>query len=305
MINAAMVMRLGAELAKRTALGEERLNVVRETAGWAVLSLPGAARDAAGPSTLLLHDFALAWHDNGFPRVQLSHKHAAALMATKTQPSTLPDARAPWNAFLVDIPGGLLSVKRGNKERNFVRASVRVGPDVPGSYRTVSLWDIDGPCGLVLSVAEVSHLGGVQPDESVFAEDTQVAELAARLVFGVCMEMTSPAYSGGVVGPRAPQRERRTGEPRAWTFQLTRDVKVDCRDAVRAYARGQTRASPTVQTLVRGHWKQQPCGKYGAERKHIFVEPYWRGPEDAPIALRKHLIVTDDGHAAEGVDLDA
>lgn len=38
-----------------------------------------------------------------------------------------------------------------------------------------------------------------------------------------------------------------------------------------------------VRTLVAGHWKQQPCGPKQSERKLIRVEPYWRGPLDAPI----------------------
>jgi len=48
--------------------------------------------------------------------------------------------------------------------------------------------------------------------------------------------------------------------------------------------------SPTVQCVVAGHWKMQPCGPGGSERKRIFIEPYWRGPEDAPIAIRPHVL---------------
>lgn len=38
----------------------------------------------------------------------------------------------------------------------------------------------------------------------------------------------------------------------------------------------------TVRTLVAGHWKHQPYGQGRAERRLIRIEPYWRGPLDAP-----------------------
>jgi hypothetical protein len=50
------------------------------------------------------------------------------------------------------------------------------------------------------------------------------------------------------------------------------------------------RIPPSVQCLVRGHWKRQPCGHELQDRKWIQIEPYWRGPEDAPIAVRSHRV---------------
>lgn len=40
-----------------------------------------------------------------------------------------------------------------------------------------------------------------------------------------------------------------------------------------------------VRQKISGHWKAQPFGKKMAMRKLIWVEPYWRGPEDGPIKL--------------------
>jgi hypothetical protein len=45
-----------------------------------------------------------------------------------------------------------------------------------------------------------------------------------------------------------------------------------------------------VRSLTSGHWKRQACGEKGKERKLIWIEPYWRGPEAAPIT-RKIAIV--------------
>lgn len=51
------------------------------------------------------------WAHNAFPRVQMSHSFAAMLMATKISPTELPFVEAPWDAFLIEVPDGLLPVK--------------------------------------------------------------------------------------------------------------------------------------------------------------------------------------------------
>lgn len=46
----------------------------------------------------------------------------------------------------------------------------------------------------------------------------------------------------------------------------------------------------SVRHLVRGHWKMQAHGPGRKERKHIFVEPYWRGPELAEVVNRDYTL---------------
>jgi hypothetical protein len=70
---------------------------------------------------------------------------------------------------------------------------------------------------------------------------------------------------------------------------------------VRSCARGERKGAPTIQWIVRGHWRNQPHGKDRAERRRIWIQPYWKGPDDAPRLLREHRVVppkADD--AAEG-----
>jgi hypothetical protein len=45
-----------------------------------------------------------------------------------------------------------------------------------------------------------------------------------------------------------------------------------------------------VRTLVSGHWKTQHFGKGGVQIKDIFVEPYYRGPEYAPLTEKKRVL---------------
>jgi hypothetical protein len=64
-------------------------------------------------------------------------------------------------------------------------------------------------------------------------------------------------------------------------------VKHDFREHVRSFARGE-RDKLSVQSLISGHYKMQPYGPQRSLRKLIWLEPYWRGPEDAPIPIRPH-----------------
>lgn len=42
------------------------------------------------------------------------------------------------------------------------------------------------------------------------------------------------------------------------------------------------------QSCVRGHYKRQVIGVGRSGRKVIWIEPYWRGPEGAPLLVRPY-----------------
>ncbi|ATB35607.1 hypothetical protein CYFUS_001021 [Cystobacter fuscus] len=47
-----------------------------------------------------------------------------------------------------------------------------------------------------------------------------------------------------------------------------------------------------VRTLVQDHWKRQAHGPGLAERKLIWIQPYWRGPDAVPPpSPAKHVLV--------------
>lgn len=123
--------------------------------------------------------------------------------------------------------------------------------------------------------------------EELAEHDQRSLVLAGRLVLGAAIELTASEHQERRTrGPGA--RARRKGLPKAWVFELRRDVRVDVRAPIRAFVEGRSGDSPTVQTLVRGHWEQQPHGPGSQLRKLVHVEPYWRGPEAAPIGVRAH-----------------
>lgn len=133
-------------------------------------------------------------------------------------------------------------------------------------------------------------------DEDRQSREDRVRVAMERAFAGVVLELMSPkahGFGGHREGFAVRGAELPSGKS---TFVLTRDVVVDCRDWLVNHLRpdGASRLV-NVQSLVRGHWKRQPYGPQGAERKYIHVEPYWRGPEDAPIAVRAHKLNGTNG----------
>lgn len=55
-----------------------------------------------------------------------------------------------------------------------------------------------------------------------------------------------------------------------------------------------SRGKMTVRTLVSGHWRNQPVGEGRKERKRIWIEPHWRGPEYAPITSKKYVLKSEE-----------
>lgn len=245
-------------------------------------------------------EFLSRWALCGLPRVVLGHKHAAALMASDMPDEIIERLESPWDAFVIDVPSGLLSYEHTSSGLHAIE-HYAVWFDANGADGVRRLC-----CDIFPRDTPASGFSQMHPEPLAFHLDlcrdadrhmkgnakrnARTGMLGIRFVAGVLLELTRhrPARAHAA-GPREVKRSFR-GDPQTTTFQLVRDVKIDCRQTVRDYCRGLRRGAPSVQHMVRGHWKDQPYGAGGGERRHIFVEPYWRGPEDAPIALRNHVL---------------
>jgi hypothetical protein len=89
------------------------------------------------------------------------------------------------------------------------------------------------------------------------------------------------AAASGIDGPRILA---------SGAYEFTHDVAVDCREPVREYLTGSRGTAPSVRVLVRGHWRAQPYGAGRALTRRQWIEPFWRGPLYAPMAVRDHRL---------------
>ena len=250
--------------------------------------------------------FSAKWAQTGFPRLQIGHIYAASLMATHADPDVVGDIAPPWPAFCLSVPPGLLAIEPPGGgplepvEHLFVmrtRLDHREGDAITLGEElwTTQAYTTFGACiyrhqfptrELLQGEDRFALPDGADPPEGPWARlderDERATLLLGRLLMGVCLTATDPAAlvkkTRGFLRPPSGPSE----EPRCCVFELRPAGELtDCREAVRAYMDGQTRSSPKVRTLVRGHWRMQPHGPGLTLRKPVPIPPYWRGPVQA------------------------
>lgn len=268
------------------------------------------------------------WCANGFPAIEMGHKTAAALMSTAA-----PDElRVPWSCFLLYLPTGLLQMPCDKGEHDYLshvlmcygaRVSRFVGDaEIPDAcqLRLVSV----GGLGFSVhsSYSELRHespslrMASADADASALAFDDlemesdrsrvshmkRLLRCVVRFVANTCALMAEPTNVQRVgKGHAAPAFGVHSGAvaPIAKTqlFRIGRPVVVDCRDSVRDYIAGRRSALRSVRWLVRGHWTHQAHGPEHSLRRLQWIEPYWKGADDAPINVRPHILARTPNEA--------
>ncbi len=252
---------------------------------------------------MIFHDlyFALCWARCGLPQIVPTHRFAASMMATSVAADAVHDVIFPWYTFAVVIPNGLITV-RSSSGREWQPESVWVYPNPQGGvavvirsdHSSIILRTVDTAADLALAASLdrfVEYGVPASEDKEISAWNERAMMMLYRLVLGVCVELDSPKHKIVIGNGRPVDKRAKRGEPKAWTFVLSRDVQVDCREWATRYLHGEDGTKRSVQTLVRGHHKRQAHGPGGELRKWIHVEPYWRGPDDAPIAVSRRMVV--------------
>ncbi len=126
--------------------------------------------------------------------------------------------------------------------------------------------------------------------------DEKLHVLAGRLILNVCLAMSDKGSVKAIGRGHSSSHSqlRSSPEPLVRVFQVGRPISLDCRQALREFLEspggGRLGSRLNVQFLVRGHWKRQPFGPKSESRKWVWIQPYWKGPEEAPILSRPHQI---------------
>lgn len=250
--------------------------------------------------------FALAWSAEwarlAYPIIQPSHIYGAALMATQV-PRAI-DIRPPWPVFMLAVPDGLVHLVNRAGEEEPVRLMLCfwqherwcfVAPGLSVEYTSQCL-TLDDLCHD--RMIEGGWDWGVESEEEMKAsglslgpvplmdQDERAAQMLSRLLLNACLAMSDPTavkqvgkahqWKPGAPLPKSPR-----------VFELRRPVSVDCRQTVRQFISGGTKI-PAVQWLVRGHWRNQAHGEGMRQRRMTWIEPHWKGAENAPLVVRPH-----------------
>jgi len=248
-----------------------------------------------------------AWYDEAMPTIEVGHRLAASMLSTRLVEDVVSEIRFPFHSFMVDVPSGLIHMSARDGQgsvpvRNamFTHSFGTNGNDlfIFHAYSEGGLMSavMDGIYPTIMEFA--NHSGGDDDPHGLRDQtdpysmpvgriDDRNGLMARRLLLNAAL-MMSEKRNYSAVG-KGHGKSTRRGPPVCRRFRFVKPVSHDFRKVVRAYSLGEGKKLD-VQSFVRGHWKSQPHGPGSSLRKAIFVEPYWRGPEDAPIALRKHKL---------------
>ena len=277
------MLKLGAQLVRTGASATTRkVRIDDETS--ARYGLDDLRRD---PALASLFGWAIEWARAGWPQVTLGHRLAASLMATSMAPDVMPELAVPWPAFAVQMPNALLHALDARRVRQEVASAhvlVHEGEGrilATGEHGTT--WASAARPLADLADDSTDRLESIPLEE----QDTRMLAMLDRLFVGVCAELSSPEARERIA--KVAAKVPRNGTPKPQVHKLSREVSVDVRAAVRDYVDGGGK-SPSVQSLVRGHWKRQRHGEGREMVKWIQIAPYWRGLDEAPGAVREHVL---------------
>jgi hypothetical protein len=244
--------------------------------------------DAGFPAELV--HFSAKWAVHAFQRLLTSHTFAAALMCSDVARDVLVGIEKQWDAFLVIVPNGMLVADRFEFSRVLV-ATYSFGARMLLVTADPMSRDRRAPVGLVDEAPTLADL--LVSEEANLAAETPAARcfvLAKRLVAGLLLNLQhEPNFKVRKVEAR-PKSKGREAEPEHRIVTVGKPLEIDCRPSVKEYVEkgrvGRKHGAPTVQVMVRGHYRRQVCGVGRMERKVIWIEPFWRGPEAALIQTR-------------------
>lgn len=303
-----LVMRIGHKTWKDTyGSGGGEADAVRAVADYASKNQDPLDDQSATDFSRFL--FAVQWINAACVTLVTSHKFCAALALSKvSDASVFDDIQLPATTFRVQVPAGVirsdvhgLDIGQINvcvlgDGRGMLTIEGEGGPDTNGTGR-VSVcvpYSSHGGIGSLLAETDDEEFSvmtpkAVQQHSSEYLETKRRATLMAkRIVAGLLLTLahTSDWKDHGEHVARGKRHDPRD-PPKHRTIYIGRPIDLDARSEIHDYLDGsRKRAAPSVQTLVRGHYRRQAIGAGRAERKVIWIKPYWKGDEEAPILSR-------------------
>lgn len=276
-------------------------------------------RDSPQGSFMVL--WACRWRSLAFPSVEIHDpKLAASLICTSAGPDAAEHFEPPWDAFLLRLPEGAFMVPRASDGQLENLYAVRVmrmrlaeGGErwtISGSGPTTQWWTRGMTRSGMLDDAGMPDLGHHGDEALGFSlplddEDGRIMVATRRLVRNVVLWMTDPERRRAAEHRPSRKAQRARAHARGERvaplsrYVMTAPVRIDARPAVQAFLRGD-RSSPAVRSLVRGFWRRQVHGQGRALRRLQWIDPYWRGGEALPIAVRTHVAGPPPGEPPQG-----
>lgn len=266
---------------------------------------------------------ATRWAEYGFPVLKLSSAQASALVLTEADSEILEKPEAPWRAFFItfsnpwisDIEGGAIKAIRVFRlksdsaaeeeemgvedwfievflERDRYR-DISKSKSLYADFELLTLPDED------VFRRAIHEIQGGTPGGTDFSDaQKRVMNLAKRLVVNASIFITGQNREGlervtSLHSKRSAMFRRaleKTQGPPVQEYVIGMPVSVDFTEVLHEYVSGESGDRlRKIRWVVRGHFRNQACGPKQSLRKQIYIEPHWKGSEDAPILVREHV----------------
>lgn len=260
------------------------------------------------------------WVHYGLPQISMGHKFVASLLVTNATEEVIRQVQPPFPSFMIEVPNGLLTITNPHLHREDPIRRIMVLQQTNHKLPEGWSWSYHAyaDSGATLyryGVNALELLPGWIEDDVVLPggrefndepkspldfelsdTDKRMTALVGKLIVNTCLAFSDPTKVKQI-GPGhaawqshnkpSAGNSRSSPTPTVRVFQVGHTVKHDFREYVRDYVSG-ARKKMSVQVLVCGHFKGQHHGPKNSLFKTIWREPFWRGPEDAPIAVRSH-----------------
>jgi hypothetical protein len=228
------------------------------------------------------------WAAHGFGVFDISHGLLQRLRLT--DPSSAPVVPMPFDTFLIRIAPGTLILGEHDVRWIWVH---RYEPTLDSGevvlVEPVSEMTMERPfCFQApwadlfkLNITVVEERNGEDAIVDVDPVEISNAKVCAVVAANLCFYILSASgQQEASAKPPSPGLKRRAGKtwPRCWA--LGKSVPIDPRlDEALDGGPSTGKAKLKFKHIVRGHWRNQACGKDRLERRVIWIQPYWKGPD--------------------------
>ena len=207
----------------------------------------------------------------GNPVVSVPPSLAEALMLTDLSLDVVEGLKFPWTTFRVQT-GTLIDDICISTFTLKGKALIWARYQDEGSYRQ---W---------CSPLDDLVLGSANTDDAGERSTRAVGRLVAGIIL---MSQQSPERLRSRSSKSSRKNKRFGGLPQTKDYVLDAkgiQLKGNLSQGLKDLLDGKSRkkANFTTQWVVRGHWRNQPCGPNLSERRATWIQPYWKGHEEAP-----------------------
>lgn len=240
----------------------------------------------------------MRWFAFGMPVFRLTKELLTNLALTDPGECLVTDARYPYSSFLVEIPRNFWIINSyGIEHRKEVydkseeydvlcyafHRQMNAGNDVI-SLKAMSsggfqIWDTVYINRVPYKDFKMGFDQGNELAGSVSDAEKRILRSLHRVNFNLALYIAEKG-KGNIISRNPNDKKKKSKKIKPIIWEVGRNIKIpDSRLINAAKSCVTPRYKVQCQFVVRGHYRNQPCGPGRTQTKRIWIEPFWKGPD--------------------------